>query len=73
MKYMIMNGQVMARSRSELPGSWQVFDWSTGRWDEAPFMEVGLSLHWHLVTAAEALLLAAGAQPDDRFAAAEFP
>ena len=70
MKYWILNGRVMARSRTELPGSWQVYSWVAGQWEPAPFMALGLSRNWHPITAAVALQIAAGAQPDDTWPAA---
>jgi len=70
MRYWITDGRVLARSRTQLPGSWQVFNWSSGGWELAPQMDVSFSYHWRQISAAAALQIAAGAQPDDRMSSA---
>lgn len=64
MRYWIAYGTDMIRSRDETPGHWEVYNWFSGRWEPAPRLEVGFTHSWRPISAAEALLVAAGTKDD---------
>lgn len=61
MRYWLADGRTMIRSRSEAPGSWEVYDWLTQHWEPAPGLEPRFTRHWRQIGPDQALQLAAGA------------